>query len=777
MKKGMDILLIILILSLIIFLTACDNLVGEASRQKILPAYQEKCSDSDGGINLEEKGTTKGLMLIRDGSKTPTAKTDECKDNQLVEYYCSRGLISSKIETCPENYLCKRGSCVSDHCSDGIYNFGEEGLDCGWTCPNECVFTEKSGVLIEDETWLGNVYVNDYVKVLEGVTLTILPGTIVKFKHSRDYKTFDRGNLVVDGGNIQAIGTPDEMIWFTSDAPDPINGDWGGITLENNMVSKFDYVVVEYGEMGIEQFDSTVPVTNSIVRWSNAEGLYAERSSPTFRNNILYSNAYHEIALEQHNKNVIIEDNIFHDGIGAVHNQKTETHIEGNYFYNYEWDVITGGIDAEIEIIGNKFEDISSDSPNWVYDSVEAVEGIIIQLQGGAIAFIQGNDFGDSSVSVPNLNFEDMKNFELGYIPGDPEDQYPYIYDEEDETRKVISKIGEGLGFGWTLESVEGYLYRFIGSGGESGEYMDFIEINPETGEYTNYGYYEEIINPRGLTWDGEYFYANDASNLKIFKFRIEDDNLIIYDSFDVPHKDSEVGTNGLTTNGEFLYLRSPQETVYKLTKNGELVDELDIPGVSLVWTGEHFWTVGGCGKDICKFDEYGNLIGEIYPAANGALGITWDGEYLWTLQRTCETWNDPKIYKIEILNDSLSEPEDPPPIIEGCFFDTSLECLSYQINNNALIFNIKNTNSPLTIIQVNQYFMDEVSGQAADCPALSSLSIQINKDEEVEINMPCQILNNYVGLEIETWVQIVAEQNGEEKIIDGTIVGVVGEN
>ena len=30
-------------------------------------------------------------------------------------------------------------------------------------------------------------------------------------------------------------------------------------------------------------------------------------------------------------------------------------------------------------------------------------------------------------------------------------------------------------------------------------------------------------------------------------------------------------------------------------------------------------------------------------------------GEYLWSIQRTCEAWDDPKIYQIEILDDSIN--------------------------------------------------------------------------------------------------------------------------
>jgi len=46
-------------------------------------------------------------------------------------------------------------------------------------------------------------------------------------------------------------------------------------------------------------------------------------------------------------------------------------------------------------------------------------------------------------------------------------------------------------------------------------------------------------------------------------------------------------------------------------------------------------------------------LAGSIYPAAKDTWALAWDGQYLWTIQRTCEMWNDPKIFKIKILDDS----------------------------------------------------------------------------------------------------------------------------
>ncbi|MFC1656631.1 hypothetical protein ACFL14_01530 [Patescibacteria group bacterium] len=162
----------------------------------------------------------------------------------------------------------------------------------------------KCDALHFNDTWEGEIYVDCNLVIPKGVTLTIKPGTVVKFRYDRDYKTFHRGGLYVDGGTVKAIGEADKQIWFTSAAKEPINGDWNGININNSSDSEFKYVIVEYGEMGIEQFDSKVPVTKSIIRWSNAEGLYAERSEPYFDYNTLYGNGYHDIALEQYNKNV-----------------------------------------------------------------------------------------------------------------------------------------------------------------------------------------------------------------------------------------------------------------------------------------------------------------------------------------------------------------------------------------------------------------------------------------------------------------------------------------
>ena len=67
-----------------------------------------------------------------------------------------------------------------------------------------------------------------------------------------------------------------------------------------------------------------------------------------------------------------------------------------------------------------------------------------------------GNDYGEGSVGIPQLDYEDQRPYDLGYTPGDPADQYSYLFAAEHETRLVVRRIGEGLEFGWALECTVG---------------------------------------------------------------------------------------------------------------------------------------------------------------------------------------------------------------------------------------------------------------------------------------------------------------------------------
>ena len=504
------------------------------------------------------------------------------------------------------------------------------------TTPESPIF--KGGTLTQNETWSGSIFVNNSILVPIGITLTIEPGTRVMFQPNRGYKTVKSVGLTVAGGTVLATGAPTQQIWFTSDADTPINGDWGGIELHNTNTSIFKYVIIEFAGLGIAQFDSNVTISHSIVRWVNLEGIYMERSSPIIEYNLVYQNGYHEIALEQYNHDVVIRNNIFAGGHVPFIVFDSSVTVEGNYFYNYNTSTspavsVAGGGNATV--IGNRFDGFNNDTA-------------ILKLQETAILVKSGNDFGNGSVPIPVLGFPDSKNYDLGYTPGDPEDQFMYVYATQDETRRVVNRIGAGLGFGWAFEYANGYLWKL-----ETG---NLVQIDPVLGNSTNYPINStQMLGPRGLCYDGEYFWAQDHSLLRIVKFKVNESGVVICDSFPIPESETG-GRQCIATDGTYLYL--PDRTgsyLFEIHKNGTVNRKIYV-GLDLVgpftWNGTHFWA--SQGTTMIAWTKDGQVVGKIYDVAAGCSGLTWDGNYLWGVYKTCELWDDAKMFQIEILDDSL---------------------------------------------------------------------------------------------------------------------------
>ncbi len=127
----------------------------------------------------------------------------------------------------------------------------------------------KTGAITSNETWTSdNIYVlNQKVVVQDGVTLTIEPGTIVK--GSTGSGSLASALIVARGGKIEAVGTPDQPIIFTS-IEDNISvgetagtnldqndrGLWGGVLILGNAPCSFEGDVQELQIEGIPASDT-----------------------------------------------------------------------------------------------------------------------------------------------------------------------------------------------------------------------------------------------------------------------------------------------------------------------------------------------------------------------------------------------------------------------------------------------------------------------------------------------------------------------------------------
>lgn len=495
----------------------------------------------------------------------------------------------------------------------------------------------KEGVLAADETWSGMISIPSSVTVPSGVTLRIQPGTHIYFASDKGYQEPKRGFLVVGGGRIEAVGLPDERIWFTSDDPtDPLNGDWGGISLVDSKGSIFRHVIVEFPMVGIEAINSTVTIKNSIIRWANTEGIYGELSELDIAENILYHNCYHEIALENFNTNVRIHGNHFLGGESAIHTEASEALIEQNYFTGYTGEVISAHYNSTVMVRNNKF-------------SVESDPEIPAIIAGpGVTLTTEGNDVNEGWMEIPLMMLQDFKERELGYKPGvQGKDRFLWVYPVEDATRLVLRSLGTGVGFDWSLLCFEGKLYQFSHFQ-QQGPFPDFIEIDPETGTYlrmTN----DFMLNPRGLTHDGSGFWTNDFSGRTLYKFMVNGSRVEKIKELPIPLQLG--GMAGICYFEGMLVLPAETKLLLLNPDTGDLEDEIQVSGhvigSSIVWTGDGFWSAN---EDIItRFSPEGQYLGCLYPAAHQAIAVAWDGTHLWAGHKTCELWDDDKIFELSV--------------------------------------------------------------------------------------------------------------------------------
>lgn len=138
-------------------------------------------------------------------------------------------------------------------CSEGIHRIGKVALE-------------------EDTVWSGTMFVDGDIFVPEGITLTIMPGTMIKFE--RIDETSDKNLFDVDSpyypqaeiivrGKIIVQGTKDKPIVFTSAESNPAPADWGAINLLGSRGNIIEYAKVLCAYNGVHAHGSTALVSHS----------------------------------------------------------------------------------------------------------------------------------------------------------------------------------------------------------------------------------------------------------------------------------------------------------------------------------------------------------------------------------------------------------------------------------------------------------------------------------------------------------------------------------
>lgn len=124
----------------------------------------------------------------------------------------------------------------------------------------------------KDTTWSGIVLIKGDVYVPPGVTLTVAPGTVVKFRKideksdqnmfNIDSPYYPEAELIIRGKLI-ARGTPEKQIVFTSAEMTPNPADWGAINFLGSEGNVVEYAKIYCAYNGIHAHGSEVTVANS----------------------------------------------------------------------------------------------------------------------------------------------------------------------------------------------------------------------------------------------------------------------------------------------------------------------------------------------------------------------------------------------------------------------------------------------------------------------------------------------------------------------------------
>lgn len=228
-----------------------------------------------------------------------------------------------------------------------------------------------SGLFMKSQIWSGEILITGDVLILSD--LTILPGTVVKFAVQDDQKTGYKAHA--DGyndldptrsisyakthsslkvvGKMNASGTPENRILFTSAAENPKIADWIGIHPVGDG-SLIEYTIIEWSRTGISIGDEYTPNSifrNNIIRytlwgpistgWSSCqvynneiyecghEGIDVQGGDPKIENNTIYNCHVGIVVLRG---SAVVKDNVIINVGGAFHIGKDATPIlENNY--------------------------------------------------------------------------------------------------------------------------------------------------------------------------------------------------------------------------------------------------------------------------------------------------------------------------------------------------------------------------------------------------------------------------------------------------------------
>ena len=249
---------------------------------------------------------------VRVVSASPTIQNNTFVEN-AAGIYCD----SNSYTTIRDNHFQANGGAVINVHPMAVHKLGDNtGIDNG-----EDYIRIRGGTISHSRTWSamaedslpyvisGDITVrhnNRYHSSHSNkqyVQLTLEPGVEIRFKPGTGlYIAHDDGGGWGYYGALNAQGTSEAPITFTSNAATPAPGDWKGLYLRDqtvNSVTKLEHCTLEYGgaehQSNIYMHKSNPTLQDCMVRRSSVNGVVVNGASPVIRDSDIKDNGGHGI--------------------------------------------------------------------------------------------------------------------------------------------------------------------------------------------------------------------------------------------------------------------------------------------------------------------------------------------------------------------------------------------------------------------------------------------------------------------------------------------------
>ena len=179
--------------------------------------------------------------------------------------------------------------------------------------------TFVSGTLTANTTWTipGSPYiVNGDVTVPAGVTLTLEPGTKVRFDATSSVHS------IFVFGTILSVGQPDALVSFTSADSPPDRGDWGSIRLDGSNTSVFEWTEFAWAATALDVWQCSPRIANNTIleTLGSAIRVIGPNAAPIIENNTIRSVLFDQrIGIFMQDADAIVRNNALRENYFGIY--------------------------------------------------------------------------------------------------------------------------------------------------------------------------------------------------------------------------------------------------------------------------------------------------------------------------------------------------------------------------------------------------------------------------------------------------------------------------